>query len=103
MNINNNNPTKVFDMKEYLRKKDMPGKKSPILASSISTLINKLNINVIYDTDKFSDDTLLIQFESSEQVFAMLSRLALTDLLKVKYYNHNNKVVDDFFDSLTSK
>lgn len=47
------------------------------------------------------DKNLSIQFESNEQLLNTLKCMSIKDIIKIKYLNKKNKVIDIFFDTLS--
>ena len=43
---------------------------------------------------------VIVTFESKEELFKMLKRLGLAELLRVKYCNLENPVIKEFFESI---
>jgi len=60
------------------------------------------DINV-HSSSNAANDDLRINFESRSQIHSLLYKVSLTDLLKIKYSNRNNKIINDFFASLSSR
>lgn len=64
---------------------------------------HRMNVMDIHSQSTGKKDNLNIRFESKQQIHNILYRVSLSDLLKIKYNNQQNKIIRDFLDSLTCK
>ncbi len=98
MKANDISTNKVCIMNNYLLKKGILDLRKNTNNQRIRELVERLDINI----SRKNDDSFTLKFDSTEQINRILCKLALSDLLKIKYHNKENKILDEFFDSLSS-
>ena len=97
--------SKVFNIKDYLLDKRVTGFKNRTHNRAIDRLVKDLDIqlNNPLKINSGVNKNLTIQFDSESRIKNLLFRMNLHDLIKIKFHNQKNKIIEDFFDSLTSR
>lgn len=91
----------VFNIQNYLLKKRITGFTNTTHNRAIDRLVRKLNIQL--EAPSKVDKNLTLQFHSESQITNALFRMTLPDLIKIKVYNQNNKIIENFFNSLAGR
>ena len=87
-----------FRLNRFLNKKGILDKRDNTNNSTIKKCVSKLTQEKIVNNDE-----LVLKFNTKEQVYKFLYRMCLSELLQMKIYNKHSKLVNDFFDTLTSR
>lgn len=101
MNKEPKGSSKLFNIKDYLLNKRVTGYANKTHNKAIDRLVNDLDIELI--NPDINNKNLTLQFHSEAQIKNLLFRMTLPDLIKIKLYNQKNKIIENFFDSLTSR
>lgn len=47
------------------------------------------------------NEEITLKFPSESYLYKILKSMSVSDLLNIKFHNSDNKIIDDFFDSIT--
>ncbi len=92
----------VKELLKFLVKKGVIGFQNKSHTDCITHLVKTLVINETKNNDDANKD-LTIRFGCKDNINSLLKHLPISEIIRIKYLNGENNIINSFFDSLTQE